>query len=37
MSWQAEVDEINKRRALARAQGGDESIARHHAKGKLTL
>jgi acetyl-CoA carboxylase carboxyltransferase component len=37
MSWQAEVDEINKRRKLARAQGGEESIARHHAKGKLTL
>jgi acetyl-CoA carboxylase carboxyltransferase component len=37
MSWQAEVDEINKRRELARRQGGEESIARHHKMGKLTL
>ena len=26
MSWQDEVDQINKRRELARAQGGEESI-----------
>ena len=25
MSWQREVDEINKRRELARAQGGEAS------------
>jgi acetyl-CoA carboxylase carboxyltransferase component len=37
MSWQDEVDEINKRRKLARAQGGEESIARHHGFGKLTI
>jgi acetyl-CoA carboxylase carboxyltransferase component len=37
VSWQAEVDEIQKRRALAKAQGGETSIARHHAKGKLTI
>ena len=37
MSWQAEVDEIKKRKELARAQGGAESIARHHSFGKLTL
>ncbi|MCZ6828639.1 MAG: propionyl-CoA carboxylase, partial [Gammaproteobacteria bacterium] len=37
MSWQDQVDEINKRRELARAQGGEESIARHHSLGKLTI
>ena len=37
MSWQAEVDEINKRRKLARAMGGTEAIARHHRLGKLGL
>jgi acetyl-CoA carboxylase carboxyltransferase component len=37
MSWQAEVEEINKRRGLAKAQGGPESIGRHHGLGKLTL
>jgi acetyl-CoA carboxylase carboxyltransferase component len=37
MSWQSEVDEINKRRKLALAQGGEASIARHHDFGKLTL
>ena len=37
MSWQEEVDQINKRRELARAQGGEASIARHHSFGKLTL
>lgn len=37
MSWQPEVDEIQKRRALARQQGGEKSVARHHKMGKLTL
>jgi acetyl-CoA carboxylase carboxyltransferase component len=37
MSWQAEVDEIKKRRGLAREHGGEAAIARHHAQGKLTL
>ena len=37
MSWQPEVDEINKRRELARRQGGEASIERHHKLGKLTL
>lgn len=37
MSWQSEVDEIQKRRELARRQGGEESIALHHKRGKLTL
>ncbi len=37
MSWQKEVDEIEKRRELARQQGGHDAIERHHALGKLTL
>ena len=32
-----EVDEIIKRRELARRQGGEASIERHHKLGKLTL
>lgn len=37
MSWQAEVDEINRRRKMAQAQGGEAAIDRHHELGKLTL
>ena len=37
MSWQSEVDEIRRRRELAAAQGGEESIARHRSLGKLPL
>ncbi len=37
MSWIKEVEAINKRRELASQQGGEESVARHHAKGKLTV
>ncbi|MEO1493475.1 MAG: carboxyl transferase domain-containing protein [Pseudomonadota bacterium] len=37
MSWEKEAEEIRQRRELARAQGGAEAIARHHAKGKLTV
>ena len=37
MSWQAETDEIKKRRALARAQGGEAAVRKHHERGKLTV
>ena len=37
MSWDAEVSEIRKRRDLAKAQGGTESIDRQHNQGKLTI
>lgn len=37
MSWRKEVDEIKKRRGLAAGQGGQASIQRHHAQGKLTI
>lgn len=37
MSWQPEVDEIAKRRELAAQMGGEEGVARQHARGKLTV
>ncbi|RZS78635.1 acyl-CoA carboxylase subunit beta [Pigmentiphaga kullae] len=37
MSWRAEADEIRRRRELARACGGEASVARQHAAGKLTV
>lgn len=37
MSWLEEVEELNRRREMALQQGGEESIARHHERGKLTI
>ncbi len=37
MSWQKEADEIRKRRQLAKQQGGEHAVKRHHKMGKLTL
>src|SRR5438094_854258 len=37
MVWQAEVEEIRRRRAIARGMGGEEAVARHRAAGKLTV
>ncbi|MDJ0850032.1 MAG: carboxyl transferase domain-containing protein [Myxococcota bacterium] len=37
MSWKDEVDEIRRRRELAREQGGPEAIARQHERGRLTV
>ena len=37
MSWKEEADEIERRRALARQQGGDEAIARQHERGRLSV
>jgi acetyl-CoA carboxylase carboxyltransferase component len=37
MSWQPEVDELQRRRALAHQMGGPEGIARQHSQGKLTV
>jgi acetyl-CoA carboxylase carboxyltransferase component len=37
MVWQPEVQEIERRRGIARALGGEEAVARHHAAGKLTV
>ena len=35
--WQPEAEEIRRRRQLAARMGGEESVARHHAAGKLTV
>lgn len=37
MSWHKEVHEIELRKELSKQQGGEESIANHHAKGRLTV
>ena len=37
MSWQREVDELNRRKELALKMGGPEGIARQHKRGKLTV
>ena len=37
MSWEAEVKELERRRYLAKQQGGQEGIAKQHAKGRLTI
>ena len=37
MSWHKEAHEIQLRRDLSRQQGGEESIAVHHAKGRMTI
>lgn len=37
MSWHKEASEIELRRHLSKQQGGEESIANHHGKGRLTI
>ena len=37
MSWEEEVQEIHRRRRLAKVQGGKEGIAKQHARGRLTI
>jgi acetyl-CoA carboxylase carboxyltransferase component len=37
MSWKDDVDEIAERRRLAQALGGEQAVARHHARGRLTV
>ncbi len=37
MSWKEQVDEIHDRRRLAKQQGGPDGVAKHHAKGRLTI
>jgi acetyl-CoA carboxylase carboxyltransferase component len=36
MTWQPEIDEINRRRAAAAAMGGEDRVSAHHQQGKLT-
>ena len=37
MSWKEETDQIIERRKWAKIQGGEEGVARQHAKGRLTI
>ncbi|HJN49608.1 MAG: carboxyl transferase domain-containing protein [Pseudomonadales bacterium] len=37
MVWQPEIEELEHRKKLAEQMGGEENIARHHARGKLTV
>ena len=37
MSWQDEVDELNRQEQLAREMGGKEGIDFQHGRGKLTV
>lgn len=37
MSWMPEIEEIQRRRSLAEACGGEDAVGRHHAAGKLTV
>lgn len=37
MSWQAELDEIQRREELARQMGGAERVQRQHEQGRLTV
>jgi len=35
--WQPEIEELERRRRLGRAMGGEEKVARQHAAGRLTV
>jgi acetyl-CoA carboxylase carboxyltransferase component len=35
--WQPEIDEIARRWTIAHALGGEETVARHHTAGNLTV
>ena len=37
MSWQKEIDELNKRKKLAQELGGKEKVERQHKAGRLTV
>ena len=37
MTWSDELDELERRRALAREMGGPERVARQHASGRRTV
>jgi acetyl-CoA carboxylase carboxyltransferase component len=37
MAWDKQLDEIAARRRAALEQGGADAVARHHAKGRLTI
>ena len=35
MSWEKEIEELRTRQKMAEAMGGEEKVARQHARGKL--
>jgi len=37
VSWEKEVEELKRRRQLAKQQGGPEGIAKQHSRGRLTV
>ena len=37
MSWEKELEELKKRAELAKEMGGIERIAKHYARGRLTV
>lgn len=37
MTWEKEVAELNRRRILAKQQGGPEGVAKQHSYGRLTI
>ena len=37
MSWEAEIEELRRREALAKRMGGEEKVARHKNQGRLTV
>ena len=37
MSWAKEVEELQRRRELAKQQGGEEGVAKQHGYGRLTI
>ena len=37
MTWDPEIEEINRRRAMAREMGGPDRVAQQHSLGKLTV
>lgn len=37
MSWEKDVEELERQRAMAREMGGADSVAFHHGRGKLTV
>jgi len=37
MSWDDEINELHRKRALAKGMGGEDGVARQHGKGRLTI
>lgn len=37
MSWKPEIEEIDRRRELAKRMGGEEAVAKQHERGRLTI